>query len=731
MSIKEKDLPIGASSGTGTYIRTLDGDGASQRTTFDIVKNAIVGQVANDIANEVTARQDADTALSNEIDTKVDAVTGKGLSTNDFTNALKTKLEGIESGAEVNVIETVKLNGTALTPDANKAVNVEVSIDVDSALSDSSTNPVQNKVIKGELDSLKDDIENIGAPKHTPRLYEENSYLYNIGALSVLSDASISAGALLKSVSLYASAAYSPGALYLIRKSDNVCVKTFALTISQGFNKINLNYLCEDEVRVGVYSLNLKYVNGSSVGSEYAFSSSGLTNVSPLQPSVNQTVTLSPAYSGKFAVSIQWETIDNYILQIEENAQDIDALQTAINLNYTAPTVYDDITDYTSDLNNVSAVSDKEIPAMSLIKTIEFYSSGTTVAGCGIFVLRKSDNVCLYRQLITGVTAGWNTINVNFYSEDACYIGQYGLGTMYTNSSVDSEHAFSTKVHSTTPVVPDVGGTPTITDYYSNNFALAFKWTVSSGLGSKAENNSNRIEQLEIGTIYDHSCIVCFIDDDSGKYVPSIWGSILTQAPIRMGFACITGYMAGLETPPEIYEQMSLQELQNLYNDGHEVYSHSYSHPAFYSSSTTTTEIERQCRLSKQWLESNGFTRNADIIVYPGGLGGTETAKQDVVRQFYRYGVDAYGGGINPEPLGNDWYIRRFNADTATLAELQAKVDDAITGNKLLVFMNHAYELNKDSANQISKMVSIINYIENQGGLIIPLEEALHRIYGW
>jgi phage minor structural protein len=35
--------------------------------------------------------------------TKVDKVTGKGLSTNDFTNALLTKLNGIESGAEVNV----------------------------------------------------------------------------------------------------------------------------------------------------------------------------------------------------------------------------------------------------------------------------------------------------------------------------------------------------------------------------------------------------------------------------------------------------------------------------------------------------------------------------------------------------------------------------------------------------------------------------------------------------
>ena len=57
---------------------------------------------------------------------KVDKQAGKGLSTNDFTTAEQTKLEGIEE-------------------EANKTV-------VDSALSGSSTNPVQNKVIKSALD---------------------------------------------------------------------------------------------------------------------------------------------------------------------------------------------------------------------------------------------------------------------------------------------------------------------------------------------------------------------------------------------------------------------------------------------------------------------------------------------------------------------------------------------------------------------------------------------------
>lgn len=59
---------------------------------------------------------------------KVDSVEGKGLSTNDFTDTLKSKLDGIASGA-------------------NKTTT-------DSALSSSSTNPIQNKAVHAAL-SLK------------------------------------------------------------------------------------------------------------------------------------------------------------------------------------------------------------------------------------------------------------------------------------------------------------------------------------------------------------------------------------------------------------------------------------------------------------------------------------------------------------------------------------------------------------------------------------------------
>ena len=68
------------------------------------------------------------TRMDNADANKVDKVTGKGLSTNDYTTNEKSKLSGIATGAQVNVIETIKVNGTAQTV-SSKAVNITVPTD--------------------------------------------------------------------------------------------------------------------------------------------------------------------------------------------------------------------------------------------------------------------------------------------------------------------------------------------------------------------------------------------------------------------------------------------------------------------------------------------------------------------------------------------------------------------------------------------------------------------------
>lgn len=89
------------------------------------------------------------TATQTALDAKVDKVSGKGLSTNDYTTTEQTKLSGIEAGAQANVLESVKLGGTALSI-TNKAVNIPL----DTTATSGSTNPITSGAVYTALGDI-------------------------------------------------------------------------------------------------------------------------------------------------------------------------------------------------------------------------------------------------------------------------------------------------------------------------------------------------------------------------------------------------------------------------------------------------------------------------------------------------------------------------------------------------------------------------------------------------
>lgn len=84
---------------------------------LDLLKDNLEDWVADNFAST--------TILSTELDKKVDKVSGKGLSTNDYTTDEKNKLAGIAEGAQVNKISSFKANNTEVGGTGNK---VEVSL---------------------------------------------------------------------------------------------------------------------------------------------------------------------------------------------------------------------------------------------------------------------------------------------------------------------------------------------------------------------------------------------------------------------------------------------------------------------------------------------------------------------------------------------------------------------------------------------------------------------------
>ena len=81
----------------GDFVTTTVGTKGEDKTQSVAV--SVKTAALTDTEDGLVTASDART----ELNKKVDKVEGKGLSTNDFTNDLKTKLEGIAAGAEVNV----------------------------------------------------------------------------------------------------------------------------------------------------------------------------------------------------------------------------------------------------------------------------------------------------------------------------------------------------------------------------------------------------------------------------------------------------------------------------------------------------------------------------------------------------------------------------------------------------------------------------------------------------
>lgn len=82
----------------------------------------------------------------------------------NLDNAVQ-KLSGIDAGADVNVIETIKVNNSALTPDSNKAVNITVPTKVGDLTNDSgfitkAVNDLTNYYKKSET-YTKTEVDNL------------------------------------------------------------------------------------------------------------------------------------------------------------------------------------------------------------------------------------------------------------------------------------------------------------------------------------------------------------------------------------------------------------------------------------------------------------------------------------------------------------------------------------------------------------------------------------------
>lgn len=118
--LKQKILDAGTGSFTGVYNDLVD------KPKINNIELAGGNNTLETLGIQAAGDYATTSALNTGLSGKVDKVTGKGLSTNDYTNEDKNKLAGIETGAQVNTIESVKKNGVAVEIGEDKSIDIEV-----------------------------------------------------------------------------------------------------------------------------------------------------------------------------------------------------------------------------------------------------------------------------------------------------------------------------------------------------------------------------------------------------------------------------------------------------------------------------------------------------------------------------------------------------------------------------------------------------------------------------
>ena len=133
----EKNKLSGIATGANNYTHptshpaSMITESSTKRFVSDAEKNTW---------NTVTSKADL-TYVNTELNKKVDKISGKGLSTEDYTSAEKTKLSGIEAGAEVNqnAFSNIKVGTTTIAADS-KTDTLELTAGTGITLTPDATN---------------------------------------------------------------------------------------------------------------------------------------------------------------------------------------------------------------------------------------------------------------------------------------------------------------------------------------------------------------------------------------------------------------------------------------------------------------------------------------------------------------------------------------------------------------------------------------------------------------
>lgn len=172
---------------------------------------------------------------------------------------------------------------------------------------------------------------------------------------------------------------------------------------------------------------------------------------------------------------------------------------------------------------------------------------------------------------------------------------------------------------------------------------------------------------------------------------------------------------------------MTSPELLNMYNLGHEMASHTVTHPDL--TTLTPAELAYQLSASRGFLETltGGLVED---FAYTFGI--YNAAVVSAVQQYY-LAARCSDAGLNSRTGFNEYLVKAETVlDITTPAEVQAWIDDAIANNYWLVLMYHQIddfpgEYHTTPANFTQEM----QYLKGTGVTVKTMKDAMQEIRPW
>ncbi len=155
---------------------------------------------------------------------------------------------------------------------------------------------------------------------------------------------------------------------------------------------------------------------------------------------------------------------------------------------------------------------------------------------------------------------------------------------------------------------------------------------------------------------------------------------------------------------------MSWSQIEELYQEGWEIGSHSYTHP--HLTQLSDQMLKGEISLSKFILESRGF----NVVSFASPYGDWDERTVNVIRTHYLLHRTSWPPELNSIPLSEDqrYYLKAVAVDEISLEEIKQWIDRAKAEKKWLILIFHRINENVQKYNlDLETFRKIVDYVHS------------------